>query len=50
MKHEIRTPKTCPCDKSTGNCPTCDWGLAVCLKCGRAEIDLDKSCTPRPAR
>lgn len=42
MKHILRTPETCPCDKNDHerDCHVCDWGLNVCSVCGGAEADL----------
>lgn len=34
--------KACTCNK--GNCPICDWGLAVCAVCGKAEAELIETC------
>ena len=48
--HIIRTPKSCSCrtkpdyDPYLQNCPTCDWGLDVCEKCGGGEADLFGPC------
>lgn len=47
MGHVIRTTKTCTCNKDEDGrrCPTCDWGLSVCVLCGKAEIELSLPCT-----
>ena len=37
--------KKCVC----GNCPVCDWGAAICVNCGRAEVELIQPCVPPAA-
>lgn len=44
--HRIRTPEDCTCQGGPGRCPTCNWGLAVCMDCGAAEADLDERPCP----
>ena len=47
--HKLITPSTCLCNKQSElQCPICDGGLAVCLRCGRAEVELDEPCTIAP--
>lgn len=47
-EHVLFTAQTCPCDKqSDRSCNVCDGGLAVCSVCGKAEVELDKPCTPQ---
>jgi len=50
MGHVLHTNDDCPYPHKHGdvydidNCPVCDWGLAICRKCGKAECDLEKPC------
>ena len=44
--HELKSRGDCDCDKMSGRCPVCDWGLGVCKHCDAAEIQLaDQPCT-----
>ena len=43
-KHILLEPSECNFGKETDRCPVCDWGLAVCKLCGKAEIELDEDC------
>ncbi len=43
-QHIITKPSECDCSKETERCPVCDWGLAVCRICGKAESELDGKC------
>jgi hypothetical protein len=40
LKHLM---KTCNC----GDCPVCDWGAGICVRCGGAEGQLQPSCPGR---
>ena len=44
--HVLLTPETC--DKKNhaeyNRCPVCDWRLAICARCGKAERDLEQRC------
>lgn len=43
--HVLITPETCGCDKrSDRQCNVCDGGLAICDRCGAAEVELDREC------
>lgn len=40
--HELWTAAECRCGKL--DCNICEHGLAVCMKCNKAEIELDEPC------
>ena len=43
--HILLTPATCKCNKQSDiRCPVCDYGLAICSVCGKAENELDSEC------
>lgn len=45
--HQLLQPANCNCDKESGRCPVCDWGLTVCRVCNKAESELDEACLPQ---
>lgn len=51
MQHILITPETCPCDKQSDiSCNVCDGGLAICSRCGKAEVELDGPCVSEKHR
>lgn len=50
-RHVLATRETCNIiHYEDRQCPICDGGLAVCVKCGKFESALDEPCQPRDAQ
>ncbi len=47
-KHIWRDVASCKCGGNTGLCAVCDFGLAVCARCGGAEAGITTECCGRP--
>lgn len=43
-QHELIKPSDPHMHDEDSSCAICDGGLAICKRCGKAEIELDEPC------